>query len=155
MMKIATATSTSGEIGQLTRRVYEFVETQKGILAKGVADSSDWDPLMHLLDVDNFKRVGAYLEELDWADYKRFLTGWMAGGTRFEFTEFQISEVGNSVFQEIEERHWRGEQFIRKNVIAVYKFNDQHKLVHLDIYEQAKDTGDWIRESAKAAVGQA
>jgi len=153
-MQIATATGTSGEIGPLTRRVYEFVETQKVILAKGVTDPSDWDPLTYLLDVDRFKRVGAYLEEFDWADYKRFLTGWMAGGTRFEFTEFQISEVGNSVFQEIEERHWRGEQFIRKNVIAVYKFNDQNKLVHLDIYEQAQDSGDWIRESAKAAIEQ-
>jgi len=153
-MQIATATGTSGEIGPLTRRVYEFVETQKVILAKGVTDPSDWDPLTYLLDVDRFKRVGAYLEEFDWADYKRFLTGWMAGGTRFEFTEFQISEVGNSVFQEIEERHWRREQFIRKNVIAVYKFNDQNKLVHLDIYEQAQDSGDWIRESAKAAIEQ-
>lgn len=153
-MRFATATGTSGEIGPLTRRVYDFVQTQMQILAKGVSAPSDWDSLTHLLDVDRFKRVGAYLEELDWTDYKKFLTGWTAGGTRFEFTEFQISEVGNCVFQEIEERHWRGEQFIRKNVIAVYKFNDQNKLVHLDIYEQAKDSGDWIRESAKAATEQ-
>ena len=151
-MKVATATGTSDKIGPLTRRVYDFVETQKQILAKGVTTPSDWDPLTHLLDVDRFRRVGAYLEELDWGDYKKFLTGWMAGGTRFEFTEFQISEVGNSVFQEIEERHWRGEQFIRKNVIAVYKFDDEARLVHLDIYEQAQDSGDWIRESARTAT---
>src|SRR5262249_172352 len=106
------------------------------------------------IDEQKFKRVGAYLEEFNWPDYKKFLTGWAAGGTRFEFTEFQISEVGNAVFQEIEERHWRGEQFIRKNVIPVYNFNDRGKLVQLNIYEQAKDSGDWIRESAKAATAR-
>ena len=153
-MNIVTATSATDGIGPLAQRVYDFVETQKKVMAAGITKPSDWDPLTPLIDVDNFKRVGAYLEELDWEDYKKFLTGWMDGGTRFEFTEFQISEVGNSVFQEIEERHWRGEEFIRKNVIAVYRFNEENKLVHLDIYEQAKDSGDWIRESAKAATGQ-
>lgn len=153
-MKTVTATSTMGKIGPLTQRVYDFVETQKKVLASGVTKPSDWDPLTPLIDEENFLRVGAYLEELNWPDYKKFLTGWIAGGTRFEFTEFRISEIGDSVFQEIEERHWRGEEFIRKNVIAVYRFNDQNKLVHLDIYEQAKDSGDWIRESAAAATEQ-
>ncbi len=151
-MKVATATATSGGIGPLTQRVYGFVETQKAILAAGVTQEADWEPLVEFIDPGRFLRVGAYLEELNWEDYKKFLTGWMKGGTRFEFTEFQISEVGNSVFQEIEERHWRGEAFIRKNVIAVYKFDEGQKLIHLDIYEQATDSGDWIRESAKAAT---
>jgi hypothetical protein len=154
-MKIVTATSIAGDIGPLTQRVYDFVETQKRVMAAGISQPSDWEPLTEYIDPDNFKRVGAYLEELDWPDYKKFLTGWMAGGTRFEFTEFQISEVGNSVFQEIEERHWRGDEFIRKNVIAVYRFNEASKLVHHDIYEQATDSGDWIKESARAATAKA
>lgn len=151
-MKIVTATATTDEIGPLTQRVYDFVETQKAILAAGVTQEADWEPLAQFIDPDRFLRVGAYLEELNWEDYRKFLTGWIKGGTRFEFTEFQISEVGNSVFQEIEERHWRGDAFIRKNVIAVYKFDEDQKLVHLDIYEQATDSGDWIKESAKAAT---
>lgn len=154
-MKIVTATSTSSEVGPLTKRVYGFVEAQMKVIAAGVTKPSDWDPLTEFIDPDTFKRVGAYLEELTWPDYKNFLTGWTAGGTKFEFTEFQISEVGNSVFQEIEERHWHGDQFIRKNVIAVYRFNDRNKLVHLDIYEQAKDSGRWIVEAAEAATEQA
>lgn len=151
-MKFLTATSTVDEIGPLTRRVYDFVETQKKILTAGVTRPSDWDPLTRFIDTDNFLRVGAYLEQLNWRDYRKFLTGWLEGGTRFEFTEFRISEVGNSVFQEIEERHWRGDQFIRKNVIAVYRFGDDQKIVHLDIYEQATDSGNWIRQSAGTAV---
>ncbi len=103
----------------------------------------------------NSKRVGAYLEEFNWSEYKKFLTSWIAGGTRFEMTAFHISEVGNTVFQEIEERHYRGNEFIRKNVIAVYRFNERNKIVHLDIYEQAKDSGAWIIEAANAATAGA
>ena len=79
----------------------------------------------------------------------------MGGGTRFEMTVFHITEIGNAVFQEIEERHYRGDEFIRKNVIAVYRFNDSNKIIHLDIYEQARDSGQWIVEAARAAVAPA
>jgi len=151
-MNIVTATATTGEIGPLTQCVYDFTAAQRRVMEAGVSDPSDWDPVASLVDTASFRRVGAYLEELDWRDYTKFLTGWMAGGTRFEYTEFHITEVGDTVFQEIEERHWRGDEFIRKNVIAVYRFNDRRKLVHLDIYEQARDSGQWIRESAKAAI---
>lgn len=149
-MNFVTATASVNEMGPLTKRVYGYVEAQMKIIANGVKQPSDWTPLEEFLDPIQFKRVGAYLEVLDWPDYRKFLTGWTAGGTKFEFTEFKISEIGNQVFQEIEERHWRDEQFIRKNVIAVYKFDDTQRIVHLDIYEQAADTGDWIKESAKA-----
>ena len=70
-------------------------------------------------------------------------------------TEFFSTEVGNAVFQQIEERHYRGDTFVRKNVIAVYRFNADNKIVHLDIYEQAQDSGQWIIEAAKASTGQA
>jgi hypothetical protein len=153
-MKIATATSTNDRIGPLTQLVYDFVDAQRRAMEAGVSKPSDWDGMLDYIDPEKFKRVGAYLEELNWAEYCEFLTGWMAGGTRFEFTEFQISEVGNSVFQEIEERHYRGDEFIRKNVIAVYRFDDRNKLVHLDIYEQAKDSGQWIVEAASSATAK-
>jgi hypothetical protein len=151
-MKITTATAVVDTIGPLTRIVYDFVAKQGEVMAAGVKRPEDWEPVAAFIDPAVFKRVGAYLEELNWIQYRDFLTGWAAGGTRFEMTEFHISEIGDAVFQEIEERHWRGEQFIRKNVIAVYRFNDSRKIVHLDIYEQAKDSGQWIRESASAAM---
>jgi len=61
-MKIVTAKSTSCEIGPLTQRVYDFVETQKQVMAAGISSPSDWDPLTQFIDPDRFKRVGAYLE---------------------------------------------------------------------------------------------
>lgn len=153
MTTATTATQTAAEEGPLTRTVRAFTNAQGAAMAKGIEQPSDWDPVAAFVDTDNFRRVGAYLEELDWETYKAFLTGWAAGGTRFEFTEFFVTEAGNAVFQEIEERHHHGDQFIRKNVIAVYRFNDAGKIRHLDIYEQADDSGDWIRESAKRAMG--
>ena len=153
-MTIATtATGTTAEEGPLTQAVRNFTNAQGAAMAKGIKQPSDWDPVAAFVDVESFRRVGAYLEELNWETYKDFLTGWAAGGTQFEFTEFYVTEAGNSVFQEIEERHQHGDQFIRKNVIAVYRFNDEGKIKHLDIYEQADDSGDWIKESAKAAMG--
>ena len=154
-MQVATATGVLDQVGPLTRAVYDFVAAQGKVIAAGVTSPSDWDPVAEFIEPDEFKRVGAYLEEFNWSEYKKFLTSWIAGGTRFEMTAFHISEVGNTVFQEIEERHYRGNEFIRKNVIAVYRFNERNKIVHLDIYEQAKDSGAWIIEAANAATAGA
>jgi len=148
-MEIVTATATVAGEGPLTKVVNAFVAAQGAAMAAGITGPESWDPVAAYIVPERFRRVGAYLEELDWPAYKEFLTGWMAGGTRFEMTTFHVSEIGNAVFQEIEERHWRGEEFIRKNVIAVYRFSDDQRIIHLDIYEQARDSGDWIRESAR------
>jgi hypothetical protein len=152
--KIATATAIVNEIGPLRTIVSAFCEAQGKVLAAGVSLPSDWAPIAKFLAVDEFRRVGAYLEEFNYTQYCEFMTHWAAGGTRFEMTEFYSTEVGNVVFQEIEERHYRGHTLIRKNVIAVYRFNDDNKIVHLDIYEQAKDSGEWIKEGAKAAAAR-
>jgi hypothetical protein len=152
MTTITTATDTTDEVGPLRKIVNAFVEAQRKVLAAGVSSPSDWAPIAKFLAAHEFKRVGAYLEELNYAEYCEFMTGWAAGGTRFEMTEFYSTEVGNTVFQEIEERHYRGDTFIRKNVIAVYRFNADNRIVHLDIYEQAKDSGEWIKQAAEAAM---
>ena len=151
-MKITTAATTTSEIGKLTKIVYAFVAKQGEVLAAGISSPEDWEPVAEFIDRDVFKRIGAYLEVFDWPQYRDFLTSWAAGGTQFEFTEFRITEIADTVFQEIEERHRRGGEFIRKNVIAVYRFNSQNKLIHLDIYEQAQDSGQWIVEAAKLAA---
>lgn len=150
-MHIVTATETSHEPGPLIKIVRHFVGAQAAALAAGVTSASDWAPVAAFVDTAAFKRVGAYLEELDWQAYCEFLTAWASGGTQFEMTEFHLTEAGNAVFQEIEERHRRGDQFIRKNVIAVYRFDENDRIVHLDIYEQAKDSGQWIVAAAEAA----
>lgn len=150
-MQITTATATTDTIGPLTTIVNDYCNMHGTLAASGASTPEEWAPWAQFVDVASFKRVGAYLEELDWDQYLQFNIGW-AGGTQFEMTVFHITEAGNSVFQEIEERHYHGDTFIRKNVIAVYRFNADNKIVHLDIYEQAKDSGQWIKEAASSAM---
>jgi hypothetical protein len=154
-MKISTATGTSSELGPLTQIALSWAQgIEERTTGKDVTPA-DWEELSDCIAVDEFKRVGAYLEELTWPEYLKFMTEWAGGGTRFETTVFHITEVGNTVFQEIEERHYRGEEFIRKNVMAVYRFNGENKICHLDIYEQAQDSGGWIKDAARAASAAA
>lgn len=150
-MNVTTATATAAEIGPLSRIVLQRAEITKRLAqAKGCTEA-DWAPLAELFAVDEFERVGAYQEVMKWGEYVRFLTQW-AGTTRFETTIRRISEVGRVVFLDVEERHFKGEEFIKKNVIAVYEFDHKNKIRHLDIYEQAKDTGRWIAEAAQASL---
>ena len=151
-MIITTATAHTSETGPLTATVLKYCAAIESLVSGGEVRAEDWETLKAYIAADEFRRVGAYLEELSWQEYVDFLTQW-AGGTRFEATIFRITEVADSVFQEIEERHYRGEEFIRKNVIAVYRFNAAGKICHLDIYEQARDSGKWIIDAAKANTG--
>lgn len=150
-MILATAKATSAEMGPLSKLVAKFGELVESRATASGSAAADWSSLAELVDVNAFERVGAYQEVMDWDAYIRFLTEW-AGTTRFETTVKRISEVGRVVFFEIEERHYKGEDFIRKNVIAVYEFDDANRIRHLDIYEQAKDTGRWIVEAAQSAT---
>ena len=153
-MIVATATDTTQEFGPLARLVVKYGELVEQIVpeAKKPGFTADgWGPLAELVAVDQFKRVGAYMEVMNWAEYADFMTQW-AGATGFDATIKRISEVGRVVFYEIEEHHLKDGQPLVKNVTAIYVFNDENKIVHLDIYEQAKDTGRWIVEAAAAAT---
>jgi len=149
-MNVNTATAMITELGPLARIVAEYSgQMEKLATAKGCT-ARDWEPLEQFVAIEAFQRVGAYQEVMSWSEYVKFLTEW-AGGTRFEMTLRRITEIGRLVIQEIEERHYKGDQFIKKNVIAVYEFNERNQIRHLDIYEQAKDTGRWIAEAAQAS----
>jgi len=147
---VATASAMTANLGPLAKISLRFSEmVEERATGKGCTEA-DWAPVGELVAIDKFERIGAYLEVMTWKEYVKFLTQW-AGSTRFESTVKRISEIGRVVFYEIEERHYKGDDFIRKNVIAVYEFDDKNKIRHLDIYEQAKDSGRWIVEAAEAA----
>ena len=149
-MQVLTATGVSPEPGRLLKRVDEYCAAIAANATGAEVTPEDWEPVRRFIAPD-FRRVGAYLEELDWDAYVAFLTQW-AGSTRFEMTVFRVSEIGNVVVQEIEERHYRVEDFIRKNVVAIYEFDDADRIRYLGIYEQAKDSGDWIKAAARDAT---
>ena len=151
MTTLTTATATVAERGPLAQIVDRYSEAITRAATGTGSTDADWEPLKQFVAHESFKRVGAYMEEMGWDEYVRFLRQW-AGSTRFEMTVFRITEAGNVVVQEIEERHFKGDDFIRKNVVAIYEFDETKRIRHLDIYEQAKDTGRWIVEAAEASV---
>jgi limonene-1,2-epoxide hydrolase len=141
-------------LGPLSRIVVEFCNLHDRIvpLAKAAGfGATGWAAMAELVATDEFKRVGAYLEVMNWSEYTAFLTRW-ASDTTFDSTVRRMSEAGRVVFYEIEERHYRGDESVVKNVMAVFEFNENDKIRRLDIYEQAKNTGAWIVDAAQESI---
>src|SRR3546814_15014468 len=72
-------------------------------------DESSWVPLAGLVDRDAFIRVGPFKDEMTWPEYVAFLTGW-APRRHWECSFRRITEKGNVVFLELEERSPRSEE---------------------------------------------
>ena len=124
----------------LARKVLEY-----GLLMKRLVDEakrpgfseSSWAPLAELVAVDEFERVGNFLEVMRWPAYVAFLTKW-ATSSDWECSFKRITDKDGVVFLELEERSKIGEQRSVVNSVSVYEFNEAGKLRHLDIYLQMK-----------------
>jgi hypothetical protein len=121
--------------GTLTRTVLDYQETMKRLVPT-VRASADWDPLVQFVAVDEFVRVGTFLEVQNWPQYTEMLTQWASATDSFETTVKRISEFGGLVYFEIEERHFRGVNVNVVNSMTVFAFNDDGKIHHLDVYLQ-------------------
>jgi len=62
-MQIITATGTAADVGILAKIVNGFSEVHRELVDAGITSISDWEPLAQFVAVDEFKQVGAYLEE--------------------------------------------------------------------------------------------
>jgi len=91
--------------------------------------------LADLVDTENFLRVGAFKEEMDWAGYTAFLTGW-ATTSEWECTFKRITEHDDLVFLELEERSVVGDFRSVVNSLSVYQFSDDGRIRRLDLYLQ-------------------
>lgn len=94
-----------------------------------------WAPLAELIDTANFVRVGNFKEVMNWEDYVSFLTNW-ATSSQWECSFKRITESGNVVYLELEERSRIGDFSNSVNSVSVYEFNEAGKIVHVDIYLQ-------------------
>ncbi len=97
--------------------------------------AEDWAPLAELIDTENFVRVGNFKEVMNWGEYVSFLTNW-ATSSEWECTFKRITEAGNVVFLELEERSRIGDFSNAVNSVSVYEFNSAGKIVHIDVYLQ-------------------
>lgn len=94
-----------------------------------------WAPLRELIDTGNFVRVGNFKEVMNWDEYVGFLTNW-ASNSDWECSFKRITEVGNVVFLELEERSRIGDVSNSVNSVSVYEFNKAGKIVRVDVYLQ-------------------
>jgi hypothetical protein len=124
-----------GEEGPLTRTVKEFVQAMTD-LVPGVTSAADWAPLEKFVAVDDFERVGTFMEVQNWQQYTEMLTGWASAVDSFDTPVRRISELPGLVYYEVEERHTRGGNTHVVNSMTVFQFDGDGKIHHLDVYLQ-------------------
>ncbi|TDC71821.1 hypothetical protein E1200_01015 [Actinomadura sp. GC306] len=121
-----------------SRAVLEYASTTKRVVdgAKRPGFSAaDWAPLAALVAVGEFERVGNFKEVMTWDEYVDFLTGW-APSAEWECSFKRLTESGNLVFLELEERSTFGDYKNVVNSVSVYDFNGAGKIRHIDVYLQ-------------------
>ncbi|MBX7433931.1 hypothetical protein JDV09_17700 [Mycobacterium sp. Y57] len=124
------------EYGPLTKKVIEYDDTVRRLVSE-VKSPEDWAPLGEFLAIDEFERIGPFLDKQDWPQYAEMVNGWAQGVQSFETTVRRISELANRVYFEVEERHLYGEDWLVVNSMSVFEFNEDGKVRHLDVYLQS------------------
>ncbi len=123
------------EPGPLTRKVLEYQEAMKQ-LVPAIQAPQDWAPLESFAAVDEFERVGTFLEVQNWQQYTEMLTHWARAIDEFETTVHRISELPGLVYFEIEERHFSGQKVTVVNSMTVFEFDAHAKVRRLSVYLQ-------------------
>ncbi len=121
-----------------SRTILDYCQIMTDMMAEakqpGFSEDS-WAPLAALCDTENFSRIGNFKEEMTWESYISFLTPW-AMASEWECSFKRITESGNTVFLELEERTVMGGHHSTVNSVSVYEFNAAGKIEHIDIYLQ-------------------
>ncbi|GAY18147.1 hypothetical protein [Mycobacterium sp. shizuoka-1] len=94
-----------------------------------------WAPLAELIDTANFVRVGNFKEVMNWDEYVAFLTNW-ATSSEWESEFKRVTEAGDVVFLELEERSRIGDFSNSVNSVSVYEFDAAGKITRIDVYLQ-------------------
>ena len=127
-----------GNYTGLSRKVLDYTQLMGKLVvaAKQPGFSTEsWAPVKELIAVDEFERIGNFKEVMKWQDYVEFLTGWaMSSGWECSFK--RVTEVGNLVFLELEERSQIGDFSSTVNSMTLYDFNAAGKLRNLHVYLQ-------------------
>ena len=121
--------------GPLTQKVLEYDAAMRA-LVPSVEGPEDWAPLEAFVAVDDFERVGTFMEVQDWTQYTELLTAWAGSVERFETTVHRITEAAPLVYYEIEERHHRGDSPHVVNSLTVFEFDADGLIRHLDVFLQ-------------------
>ena len=128
-----------GDYSGLSRKVLAFAVSMKRLsdaCKKPEFENQTWDRIFsEIFDTENFRRVGHLKEEMDYPAYIKFQTKW-APQADWECSFKRITEQGNVVIMELEERATVAGYTDVVNTVSVYEFNESGKLRYLDIYLQ-------------------
>ena len=141
---MATGIPASSTFTGLAQKVIAYGEAFEHVIAalkQGEAGEGDWAGLEALVDATAFERVGMFLtaevETIDWPTYKHYVSEY-GHMTHWDGKLRRITESGNVVFQELEERNTRaidGKPMASiSNTVTVFEFNSAGRIVHLDVY---------------------
>ncbi len=143
-----------GRYSGLSRKVLDYSMIMKSMvgLAKKPGFSIDsWAPLAELVDTERFERVGNFKEVMNWNQYLGFLTAW-ASNSEWDCSFKRITESGNVVFLELEERSKVGAISSVVNSVSVYEFGSYDKIEHVDIYLQMEIPASEMLDSYSGMV---
>ena len=124
------------EYGPLTKKVIEYQDTVRSLVSTAKSPE-DFAPMGEFLAIDEFERMGPFLDVQDWPQYTEMVNGWAQGVQSFETTVRRVAELSNRVYFEVEERHLYGQDWLVVNSMNVFEFNEDGKVRRLDVYLQS------------------
>ena len=137
---MANEMPSSHEFTGLARKVIEYSEAFAALVAaskKAPLQEADWQDIEQLVNVEAFQRQGVFLgpqaELIDWPTYKHYVSQY-AAGTSWEGTLRNITEAGDRVILELEERNSANGVTDVSNTVTTYAFDDEQKLRRLEVY---------------------
>ncbi|WP_137145972.1 hypothetical protein [Mycolicibacterium sp. CR10] len=135
---MTTIDNVIGETSGRSRVVLDYSQTMSRLVkkAKDPGFSVDsWAPLVELIAVEGFVRIGPFKEVMNWDEYAAFLTNW-AVSADWDCSFQRITETADLVFLELEERSCMGDFNSVVNTVSVYEFNADDKLRRIAVYLQ-------------------
>jgi endonuclease/exonuclease/phosphatase family metal-dependent hydrolase len=130
----------SGTFGGLTANVIAYSEAFRALVEiskqRDLGDE-DWAPIEALVDVPTWERTGVFLtpavETIDWPTYKGYVSQF-AKHTNWEGTLRRVTESGDVVVLELEERNSRAGETDVSNTVTIYRFTPAGRIDQLHVY---------------------
>ncbi|MBX6388034.1 MAG: hypothetical protein IRZ08_03370 [Frankia sp.] len=127
-----------GDYTGLSRVVLEYTQLMKKLVDAGKEPGfpvDSWAPVAELVAVDSFERIGPFKEVMNWSEYAEFLTQW-AQRSEWECSFKRVTEIGNLVLLELEERSTVAGFSSAVNSATTFEFDADGKIVNLAVYLQ-------------------
>ena len=153
-MALKEVSDVIGNCTGLSRKVLEYSQIMKRLVDSARQPGfsvESWAPLVELVAIDEFERVGNFKEVMNWQEYVNFLTNW-AMSSDWECSFKRVTEAGNVVFLELEERSRIGDYSSVVNSVSVYEFNSAGKIGHIDIYLQMELPGSEVLKNYEGVI---